>query len=224
MGLLKSAEIIGRLLDRGEREAVLGDIQERGADFRALVDLIGLTALRQLQAWKSWRTWLLAASMGIPAVAIWAGAKVVADTASYYPWPDLAQTGRAYFLVLIACRIISIVGLAWAAGFSIASLAKYRAIGVVVPLGLFTMWQPLGLVSLMLLIGVPSLLGLGRGWRGNSLAPTGVLVVGLLCLPVLAIPSATTWAARIFTFAAFWPAYYAAANVSLSKRPDYRSH
>ena len=220
MGLLKFVEIIGCLLDRAECETVLGDIQERGVNIRALFDLIGLAALRQLQAWKSWRTWLLTASMGISALAVGSGTQVIANTASYYPWPDLTETRRVYFLGLIACRTVAIIGLAWATGFSIASLARYRAISVVVPLALITMWQPISLTSLTLLVGVPSLLGLRRGWRGDPLAPKAVLILAILCLPALAVPSATNWTARIYAVGAFWPAYYAAGNLLRVTSPE----
>jgi len=222
MGLWKVVEVIGCLLEGTERETVLGDIQERGVSTWALFDLIGLVALRQMQAWKSWRTWLLAASIGIPGIGVWSGAQVIADTASYYPWPDLTETRRDYFLGLIACRIFAIIGLAWATGFSITSLAKYRAPSILVPLALITMGQPISW-TLVLLVGIPSMFGLRRGWRGDPIGPKAVLFIAMLGLPALAIPSATTWTARIYTLGAFWPAYYAAGRVLRVTSPERRS-
>ena len=209
MGLWKFVEIVGCLLDRAERDTVLGDIQERGVNIRTVFDLIGLVAFRQLQAWKSWRTWLLAASLGIPAVTVASGAQVIAYTMSYYPWPDLAESSRAYFLGLIACRIAAIVGLAWATGFSIASLARYRAISILVLMAFIMMWQQISFTSLALLGGVPALLGSARGWRGDPLDLKAVLGLAILCLPAFAVPNATTWIAWTLTAVAFWPSYYA---------------
>lgn len=209
MGLGNFVEMVASLLDPAERVTVLGDIQERGVNILALFDLIGLVALRQLEAWRSWRTWVFVILMGIPILVIASGAQVIGDTASYYPWPDLSETRRVYFLGLIACRIVAIVGLAWATGFSIASLAKYRAISVLAPLAFIIVWQPIGLAPLLLLVGVPSLFGLRRGLRGDQLTPKAVFILAILCLPAFAIPNYPTWTARIYTVGAFWPAFYA---------------
>jgi hypothetical protein len=47
------------LLQPDEREAVLGDLTESGADtWKALCSVLGLVARRQLEPWRSWQTWL----------------------------------------------------------------------------------------------------------------------------------------------------------------------
>jgi hypothetical protein len=47
------------LLQPDEREAVLGDLTESGADtWKALCSVLGLVARRQLEPWRSWQPWL----------------------------------------------------------------------------------------------------------------------------------------------------------------------
>lgn len=52
-------EMAACLLQPDEREAVLGDLTESGADtWKALCSVLGLVARRQLEPWRSWQPWL----------------------------------------------------------------------------------------------------------------------------------------------------------------------
>src|SRR5438128_936164 len=109
----KSLEVISKLLAPDERQQVLGDIQERGPNLRALLDLIGLVARRQLQSYRSWKMWLAIATLILPALAITLSLRAIADTASYYPWPDLGDISRPEFIWMIADSALAVIALTW---------------------------------------------------------------------------------------------------------------
>jgi hypothetical protein len=61
-------ELTAQLLERSEREAVLGDLEEAGESaWRGLVNVLGLVIRRQTILWKSWRPWLAAFGLALPA-------------------------------------------------------------------------------------------------------------------------------------------------------------
>src|SRR5208282_4963318 len=60
-------EVAARLLERDEREAVLGDLLEaRESAWDALTGVLGLAFRRQAQLWKSWRPWLAGFGVTLP--------------------------------------------------------------------------------------------------------------------------------------------------------------
>ena len=49
---------MARALEPAEREAVLGDLTERGSsNTQAMLDVLGLAVRRQLMIWRTWRPW-----------------------------------------------------------------------------------------------------------------------------------------------------------------------
>jgi hypothetical protein len=223
----KYLERIACLLKDLERQSVLGDIQERGASFHSLLDLTALVALRQLQAWKSSDTWILAALLALPAYAVVNGARVIVDTASHYPWPDVIQS-RSYFLSVVLRNSIATLVLAWTTGFSLALLARRRTIALLVPVALFLGWLQRGTLpgtlaaaaSLTIVVGIPGLLGLMRGWQGVPLSSKSTVWLVILCIPFLAVvPDLSRWLDWCLTIAAFWPAFYAVTPSRLKQVP-----
>jgi hypothetical protein len=70
-------EVAARLLERGEREAVLGDLLETGEGaWRGLPDVLGLVIRRQLLHWKKWQPWLALFGLALPASLILMGFSV----------------------------------------------------------------------------------------------------------------------------------------------------
>ena len=52
-------EILSRMLNSDERQAVRGDLQESGeTSIHALWDVLGLVVRRQAVMWNDWRPWL----------------------------------------------------------------------------------------------------------------------------------------------------------------------
>src|SRR3979409_2222035 len=66
-----------RLLERSEREAVLGDLLETGeSTWRGLLDVLGLVIRRQLAHWKNWRPWLALFGLALPSSLLLMGVSV----------------------------------------------------------------------------------------------------------------------------------------------------
>ena len=60
-------EIAARLLEREEREAVLGDLVEsRESAWDGLFGVLGLVLRRQAMLWRSWRPWLAGFGVALP--------------------------------------------------------------------------------------------------------------------------------------------------------------
>ena len=60
-------ELAARPLQRNEREAVLGDLQERDeSTWSALLSVLGLVIRREAQLWKSWKPWVAAFGLTLP--------------------------------------------------------------------------------------------------------------------------------------------------------------
>ncbi len=60
-------ESLAQLLERDEREAVLGDIAETGeSTLQALWSVCGLLLRRQLAHWNGWRPWIAAFGIALP--------------------------------------------------------------------------------------------------------------------------------------------------------------
>jgi hypothetical protein len=231
----KSLNFIATLLDPVERQQVLGDIQERGANFQALTDLVGLVARRQLLAYTSWKTWLAIVALALPALAITLSIRAIAATASYYPWPDLGEGSRIDFAWMIANSAIATFVLTWSAGYALASIARHRspaAVAVLVLAATVLSSIPLLLstaphsawgraLAYFLLAILPGALGIRRGWLGVPLARRGALVLAAACIPfAFLLPNSPFWSARIISVVAFWPAYFA-VGVAVKGRPSH---
>jgi hypothetical protein len=216
-------ESLSNLLEPTERESVLGDMQERGPDTRALFDVIGMVTLRQLQAFTSWRTLLLATLLILPTVAIANSAIAIADTLSYYPWLDLSPSSRPDFALMIFNSAIATLALSWTTGFGIGLSGRYRLLASLVPIVAIPIWlwntpllrrpttsAAMLLLSYALIAAIPCALGLLRGWRGTPLGTKPAITMALLCLPfAFLLPNSPFWTKRLISIAAFWPAYYA---------------
>ena len=76
-------EVAAQLLERSEREAVLGDLLETGeGTWRSLLDVLGLVIRRQLLLWKSWRPWVAAFGLAFPSCLLLMGASVSVSSMS----------------------------------------------------------------------------------------------------------------------------------------------
>ena len=67
-------DIVSRLLERDEREAVRGDLVEAGESaWQGLLDVLGLVVRRQAMLWKNWRPWLATFGVALPCTLLLMG-------------------------------------------------------------------------------------------------------------------------------------------------------
>ncbi|HEX6824397.1 MAG TPA: hypothetical protein VF123_20220 [Candidatus Sulfotelmatobacter sp.] len=73
-------ELAAQLLQRDERQAVLGDLVEDGENaWQGLLDVLSLVLHRQAILWKSWRPWLAAFGLTVPGSFVLMGTSVAAS-------------------------------------------------------------------------------------------------------------------------------------------------
>jgi hypothetical protein len=137
------ADMVSRLLERGECDAVRGDLAESGATGgAALRDLLGLVVRRQAALWNDWRPWLaLVGLVGPLGVLLSQLCKLSVETSAIYAWlyvnnwtwtflaspgarSDLAHYSAGFFLDYVTLMCWS-----WTCGFVVGSLSR-RAVGV----------------------------------------------------------------------------------------------
>ena len=122
-------EVAARLLERTERDAVLGDLLEAGEGaWRGSLDVLGLVILRQLLHWKSWQPWLATFGLALPGSLLLMGISVSVSS-MFVRLIDLkipgasAQVIHDGFLQLL-CGGLLLVGCSWACGFVMGSLSR----------------------------------------------------------------------------------------------------
>lgn len=81
-------ELVARALDQDEREAVLGDLAESGAnELRRFLEIAGLVLRRQAAEWRHWRPWLalvfLIAPLGLFLSVV---SKFISQQTAVYLW------------------------------------------------------------------------------------------------------------------------------------------
>jgi hypothetical protein len=140
-------ELVSRMLESDEREAVRGDLAESGdAAGPALRQVLGLVVRRQMSLWWDWRPWLALVALVAP-LGLLLGLNSVWMGRSYdlYLWivrnygaidpAILRDTGLrlSHGTVSLVCHSLLLACWSWTAGFVLASLSR-RAIRVNGPL------------------------------------------------------------------------------------------
>lgn len=131
-------DLLSRLLEADEREAVRGDLTESGASGgRALRDVVGLVVRRQAALWMDWRPWLALVGVVVPLGLLLSHvSRWWADSSAIYAWLyvnnwiwaylDSPGARRDLFTVsanfFINC--VTLAGWSWASGFVLACLSR----------------------------------------------------------------------------------------------------
>lgn len=198
------AERLSRLLDAGEREAVIGDIVEAGATGgQAMRDVFDLILRR------NWRMWLaLAALAGQSYGLVIFLMSPVRDFDIWWKYGVRAEDGLSagQDLIALTCTCLALICYAWTSGFALAFFCRRRIhvkaslLYLVRLCLLFALTTrrgvPLHSVALLvtleaLLVLIPSLMGMRQG--------AGMSSIGLSRIALLTSATATTAALAIWT-------------------------
>jgi len=131
-------DLVSRMLEPGERDAVRGDFTESGeSGVQALRDVLGLVVRRQAASWKDWRPWVAFVGLIIPlgmllSIVSWITA---GHSATYFwmyanNWDWALLTDRAFWYAFAYCvTVIShsfllLVCWSWTAGFVLGSTSR----------------------------------------------------------------------------------------------------
>ncbi len=206
--------LISRLLEPAEREAVQGDLIEGGeSGWRAVYAVVGLLIRRQLQLWMNWRPWLAAFGLAVPGSFLLMGISISVSHA-YQHWigPDFRPG-----LALLICNVLLLVGLAWTGAFLVGSLSR-RTLWVSTVLSfapcLFCL-ERFRIESLsrfcLLLFLPPAIWGVLRSLQITRIKLSSALVLAS-ALTILTVPAWGAKGAWLPNWALSWPAWYLVAT------------
>src|SRR5882757_11527622 len=92
-------EVAAQLLERREREAVLGDLAETGESvWQGLFGILGLAVRRQLALWKNWRPWLASFGLALPGSLLLMGFSVSVSSAYQRIFDPKITIGAGFWL------------------------------------------------------------------------------------------------------------------------------
>ena len=215
-------DVVARLLERDEREAVQGDLAEAGEGaWEGLFAVLGLVVRRQAMAWKNWRPWLAAFGLALPGSLLLMGFSLsVSQAYQQFMEPTILKAtgltmGPGFWLLL--CQVFLLIGWSWTGGFVVGSISR-RTLWVSATLSflpcLFCLarFQVECLSRLCLLLFLlPAIWGVRRGLQiaRIKLSSAVVLAVSVTAATIPTWGSEGPW---IPNWALSWPAWYLVAT------------
>jgi len=226
-------EVAARLLERDEREAVLGDLLETGEGaWRGLLDVLGLVVRRQLSHWKNWQPWLAVFGLALPGSLILMGLSVSVSSISERLVDHRILIGPPHpihedFLQLL-CRGLLLIGCSWACGFVMGSLSRWTlwvsiASSCFPCLFCLVRFRETSLSRLCLfLFLLPAIWGVRQALRliRINLAFAIFLAIAITTLMILPSNSGGLWT---LNWSLVWPAWYIVATAQGAGRKVGRS-
>ena len=188
------------LLERKDREVVLGDLTEaEEPPWLAVLSVLGLALRRQAMHWRSWRPWLAGFGVALPGSYLLMGASLsVAWSYMRLLCPELlaqASLTKPSAILVLLWHAFLLFGWSWTGGFVVGSVSRrtlWASTLLCYSPCLSCLWQfrveHLSRFCLLLFL-LPAIWGANRGLSINGMKLTSALVVAL-SITVLMIP---TW-------------------------------
>lgn len=213
-------KIFSKLLERDEREVVLGDLLETNERaWRGLVDVVGLVFRRQGDLWKGPRPWFAGCVVTLPGSYL----LMVASLSVSCSFQRLVQhkvfgtrwpTGHEGYLLLL-CHFLLLIAWSWSIGYVVGSISRRTvwasAALCVLPAGyLCTVPSEIALRACLFLFLLPVVFGVRLGLR-NARLSLGSASVLALATAVLMISASRGGALWILNWALILPPWYLAA-------------
>ena len=215
-------EVASQLLERDERETVLGDMVEAGeGDWHGLLGVLGLIIRRQVGLWKTWRPWFAAFGLALPCSFLLMGFSVSISwtyrhlmDAKVFQANELASSLR---LLPLICHVLLLIGCSWTSGFVVGSMSRrtlWVSIAATCSPCLFCLArfriESLSRLCLLLFL-LPAIVGVCQGLRRAriQLAQATVLAAAVTVLMILMWSGSAAW---FLNWALIWPAWYMVAT------------
>jgi hypothetical protein len=198
-------ENTAQLLERNQREAVLGDLLEAGEGaLKSLGGILSLVVRQQLSLWRNWSPWVAAFAVSLPSSFLLMGVSLSVSRA----WHD----GVGFAAQL--SQLLLLIGWSWSCGYLVGVLSR-RTVWI----SAFLCCSPclfclarfrvphLSRFSLVLFL-LPAIWGGLQGLRKIRLSLPALLFLALT-LTSFAIARHQSW---ILIATLSWPAWYLAAS------------
>jgi hypothetical protein len=214
-------ELSSKLLERDEREAVLGDLLESNESaWQGLLEVFGLVLRREAGLWKASRPWLAGFGVALPSGFLLMGVSLSVSCTyqrlinhKVYDcwWP----TGHEGFPLLL-CHTLLLITWSWAGGYVVGTVSR-RTLWVSAALSLLPLFTYLCTFRLetvsrlcLFLFLLPATLGVRQGMRNAriSFRLASLLALTITVLMISAWSSKALW---IFNWGLIWPAWYLVA-------------
>ncbi len=227
-------EVASRLLERDEREVVLGDLAEaQESAWNGLFGVMELVVRRQALLWKSWRPWLAGFAVALPSSFLLMGASLsVSWSYQRLLCPELlkaASLTKGSGLLLLLCQAVLLIGWSWTGGYVVGAASRRTlwasALLCYSPclfcLARFRV-ESLSRFCLLLFL-VPAIRGVRQGLRSSRMRLDAALVLALAITSLTVVASGRDgqhlWSApRLdLDWALSLPAWYLLAT---SRRPE----
>lgn len=220
-------DLVSRMLEREERETVLGDLQEaRQGTWRSLQDVFGLIFRRQASLWKGPRPWLAGFAVALPcsyllthvSISVTCTYERLVNHRVYACW----HTGHEGFPLLL-CHILLLTAWSWAGGYIVGSVSRQTlwlsAALSVIPSYFCMCWDGQMFPSKLcfFLFVFPAIFGVHRGLRNATISFRTASLLALT-VTVLMISAWSNQALWILNWALVLPAWYLAATAWRSRR------
>jgi hypothetical protein len=227
------AGVVARLLEPGEREAVLGDLEEAGeAGWRAGPPILGLALRRQAVPWKGWRPWCAALGLALPESFLLMGASLsVYEAGGRIAGPGGGTPAGSAAAVLLAVHLLLLVGWSWSGGYLVGSLSRrtlWASLAAVAVPCLFCLARfqvpAVSPAALLLFLG-PAAWGVRRGLKPAPLGPgaAAAIALGVTFLTIAAAGgdgrAAGTCRGWVFDLALCLPPWLLLARAAAGSRP-----
>lgn len=224
--------LVAKLLDRNERDAVLGDLLEtRESVVRGFFDVLGLVSRRQVALWKSPRPWLAGFVITLPcsyllmhvSISVTCTYQRLVNHKLYACW----HTGHEGFALLL-CHIFLLIAWSWSGGYIVGSVSRptvwvSAALSVfpaVFSLCMCAAGYPPGLCLFLFLL--PAIFGAQQALRNRRISYWAALLLAST-ITVLMISAWNHQALWVHNWALILPVWYLAARAWRSKdRPEFR--
>ena len=211
-------EVVARLLERDDREVVLGDLAETGATtWQSLTEISGLVVRREAAPWAYWRPWLAAFAVALPSTLLLMGVSLsVSCTYQRLTGPRsfgaCAPTGQEDFPLLL-CHVLLLLIWSWTGGFVVRSVSRRTfwasaALSLLACVFCLARFREASVSSLCLFLFLPpAILGVQRGLRLIPITPRTAVVVAT----IVTVLMTCAWRGRAlwsFNWALLCPAWY----------------
>lgn len=226
-------EVAARLLEPGEREAVLGDLLETGeGPWRNSLDVLGLVIRRQLLHWKNWQPWLAMFGLALPgslflmavSVSVSSTYERLIDPRILIGSPQASHEGFSQLL----CLGLLLIGCSWSCGFVVGSMSR-QTLWVSIASSCFACLfclvrfrdPSLSRLCLFLFL-LPAIWGVRQALRLTRInLPSAIfLAVAVTTLMILPSHSGGLWT---LNWSLVWPAWYIVATARGAGRKVERS-